>query len=193
VIFDPSNPDTYRVRTIPFRHAIIAPVLTSAYELALLDEMGRIPWDARSASFYRFQSPIEGRNGCGKIIPLFRDGLRIDEWLPWLEEAFGCRLGANVLYEVQKYNVGDGIGSHTDFRAAEVRCVLNLNSGWSSEDGGVWILAGESSLQKDPTYLPPLSNTAYVFSTSEKSFHALSRRKRSVGYGLVIRIPRKDA
>jgi Rps23 Pro-64 3,4-dihydroxylase Tpa1-like proline 4-hydroxylase len=107
------------------------------------------------------------------------------------EETFRCSLGSNYQLEVQRYGAGDGIGAHTDLGTPEIRMVLNLNRGWTPNDGGIWVLASDSALKKQTYYLPSLSNTGFAFATHDSSFHSLSVYRGSEAFVLVLRIPRR--
>jgi hypothetical protein len=177
-------------RELPFPHLVFASFLSKDVENHLLDVLESASWERRSASFYRFDVP--GNAGVRKdLLRVIEDDVQLYEKRSLFEESFNCRLATESLLEVHRYNNGDGIGAHTDFRTPELRCILSLNRGWRMEDGGIWVIAADSSLRDNKTYLPSISNTGFAFCTGPTSYHALSRHSTASMFGVTIRIPRQ--
>jgi len=175
-------------RSRPFEHLLIAPVLNAPLEAGLISELQDAEWESRGDTFYRFDVP---RLDLTKArIRAMLDTVCSDI-KPTLEIALTSRLAPAAHLEIHRYRTGDGIGPHTDAATAEVRCVININTGWSLADGGVWTLAADSALKVGTSQLPSTSNSAFAFSTGSTSFHALSLRYAGIGYGLTIRFPRQ--
>lgn len=176
-------------RHAPFLHAIFANALRLAAADEFLKLLEQSNWEERTGPFYKFAVPtdealrvdVERRIKCE---------LPFDRLRARFEQIFDCRLREGFRVELHRYGEGDGIGPHTDFGTPEIRMVLHVNRNWCKENGGVWVLAGDSALQDLPSYLPSLSNTGFAFSTGMCSFHALSRCSSCVLYGIVVRMPR---
>lgn len=176
-------------RDLPFKHVIFASLLSDRRERSTIRLLEETAWQEHSGSFFRFRIPIE-RDTRSQFIEHLRDVFLSASMISVIEELFECRLGKEVQLEVHKYLAGDGIGPHTDSSRPEIRCVLNLNRSWRKEDGGIWILASDASLRTSAAFLPALSNTGFIFSTCDRSFHALSKYNGKEIYGLAICIPR---
>lgn len=175
-------------RIAPFHHLVLAPIAPDDAVESLLRSFQAAEWVRRASTFYRFDVP------CAEAVrSIVRDLLRdaCASLQNELETTFGCSLSPASNFEIHRYCVGDGIGPHTDAKASEVRCILNLNSGWSSDQGNIWIFASDSALTQSRSLLPSMSNTAYAFPTGPTSYHALSVRRSGVGYGVTIRFPRR--
>lgn len=175
-------------RTRPFNHLVIAPFLSDAKEMAVISELQKTEWQPRASTFYRFSVPR-----ADSLDTRLREMLRpiCTDIRLLLEDSFGCNLAMPTHSEIHRYGTGDGIGPHTDAKIPEVRCILNLNAGWSVSDGGIWIFATNSALAGDRSQLPSINNSAFAFSTGPTTFHALSIRRASVGYAVTIRFPRQ--
>jgi len=179
--------DTY-FRHRPFGHLLIAPVLNAPLEGALLSEFERFGWERRADTFYRFDVPRDGASKARILAMMHAPCLEIKSVL---EPFLGCNLNGATQLEIHRYGKGDGIGPHTDAATPEVRCVININSGWSIADGAIWALAADSALNAERTQLPSISNSAFAFSTGSTTFHALSIRYAGIGYAVTIRFPRR--
>lgn len=170
----------------PFGHVLLAPVLREHAIDRLLGELEGAEWQRRADTFYRFDVPS---SPAPMQVEGFLEQSSSDLKL-LLEASLGCALAAEPQFEIHRYRKNDGIGPHTDARCPEVRVVININSGWSSSQGGVWVLATESTMTSGRHLLPAICNTAFAFATSSRTFHALSVRRSGVSYGITIRFAR---
>lgn len=179
----------WAVRDDPFRHRVVSSVLDESLESSLLTTLETIEWETRFTDFYRFSIPRDDGVRHTVLAQILED-LQLEQDLDALEELFGCRLTLDAQLEIQRYEPGSGIGAHTDLGTPEVRYVINLNRSWKKEDGGIWILAQDSTLERQAKYLPSFSNTGFFFCTGKASFHAISQYFGRQMFVLVIRIPR---
>lgn len=179
----------YLTRQFPFPHLVIAPVLKDVLERDCIGAMNTADWEVRETDFYHLEVPARGKN----LDELLRT---IKASLPWdavriiFEKHFNCRLSSAIRFEIHRYAIGSGIGAHTDAALPEVRFVLNLNADWNHRQGNVWILAVDSALAQQRSYLPSISNSGFAFATNRTSYHALSTRTDGVGYGVTARFAR---
>jgi hypothetical protein len=177
--------DSY-IRTLPFEHLLIASFLPHSVEAAFLAQLEKAEWEKRGAEFYRFQVPVAGSVRAAMheaMCAVYLDAKSV------FENTLRRRLAPPLLPEVHRYSAGDGIGPHTDAVTPEVRCILNLNSGWSAADGGVWTFSSDSALKAGRAFLPSLSNFAVAFATGPTTYHALSSRRAGTGYAVTLRFP----
>jgi hypothetical protein len=179
----------FQVRPLPFQHILIAPVFPTAFELGCLTLLETCSWEKRADDFYRFDVPTSDSIK-ERLVQLI--GTTSSEKLRRaLETNFSCQLATAVQLEVHRYLPGSGIGPHTDAKLPEVRLVASYNRSWRPEAGGVWILAEDSSLELNRTFLPSISNTGFAFATSTNSYHALSICREGIYYGLTLRFQRQ--
>jgi hypothetical protein len=179
----------YALRETPYSHFLFSSILSNRVEKRILDALESVKWETQSSSFFRFSIP---RDRCVKkeISGLvlrdrsFKDGLRE------FEKKLNFELRSFCSMELHRYAVGDGIGPHTDCAVREVRCIINLNRCWKTSNGGVWLIASDSSLKENTVYIPAVSNTGFIFSTSRNSYHALAIVTGSETYGLTFRFSR---
>jgi hypothetical protein len=176
-------------RSEPFPHGVAASIFADGTEQHVLEILESVPWEDRRSEFYRFKVPSDDLFNREHLDCLIKDAVPLEQMLEFFERTFECRLLSNVRLEIHRYDHGAGIGPHTDFGSNEVRCVISVNSGWRMENGGVWILAGDSTLRSRPSYLPSLNNTAFAFSVRKDSYHALSTCFDTT-YGLTFRFAR---
>jgi hypothetical protein len=177
-----------QLNNLPFPHNILAPVVAREVAVALLNGLETAEWERRASTFYRFDIPRVGsfRSSVREILLDTSEQIKRE-----CENSLGLSLSQASSFEIHRYSIGDGIGPHTDARDQEVRCILNLNSGWSSEQGNVWVFSSDSALSTNRALLPSINNTAYTFATDPTSYHALSVRRYGVGYAVTIRFRRK--
>lgn len=175
-------------RVTPFKHILTAALLSTDLEKACLLLLRTCIWHRVTNEFYRVDVPADRRVN-EQLLRLIVADLNMDAFSEKLETFFGSALGMPSALEVHRYGVGCGIGAHTDYVSAEVRCFITLNEDWTPDDGAVWILSSDSALGQDRTYVPSLSNTGFIFSSGRNTFHALSTVKSGVSYGITVRFP----
>lgn len=93
------------------------------------------------------------------------------------------------LAEISAHKLVDGhsIRIHNDYiEGAEThRLIIQFNSGWYEENGGLFIFFNSSSPDDICKVVKPLSNSAIGFAISEKSNHAVSKVYDLERYSLV--------
>jgi Rps23 Pro-64 3,4-dihydroxylase Tpa1-like proline 4-hydroxylase len=82
---------------------------------------------------------------------------------------------------------GQRIAIHNDFLGGEEthRLVLQLNRGWSENEGGMMMLFSDPGPESVCQILRPLSRSAVGFEIGPNSYHAVSRVSCAVRYTLV--------
>jgi len=93
------------------------------------------------------------------------------------------------LVEISAHKLVDGhsIRIHNDYiEGAEThRLIIQFNSGWNEENGGLFIFFNSSNPDDICKVVKPLSNSAVGFAISEKSNHAVSKVYDLERYSLV--------
>lgn len=173
--------------THPFPHVIAAGVLSGNAEASALSILRTLQWQERTSGFYRVNVAASAEQ-LANLSGLPALAAMIQEMKPLLETRLQIDLGNDATMVAQLYDGNSIIGFHTDHADRGVRLVLNLNENWQISDGGVWVLANRLAADQ-ALFLPPLSNTAFAFQTSARSFHALSRRSAGSAYALIVHYP----
>jgi hypothetical protein len=90
---------------------------------------------------------------------------------------------------LQKYVDGSGIGPHTDSDLKVARFILNLNRGWTLNQGGIWLLSDNDQFLPAPMFVAPKNNAGFGFVPARNTYHALSERVASESYALIFEFP----
>jgi hypothetical protein len=161
-------------------------VFSAAVAGKCLSLLADVLWEYREGSFYRYMVPA--RNCVNEHIFSLIEPQRFQDLL---EETFRCKLETLRRIGIHRYEPTCGIGPHTDELCRELRLVISLNAHWTSDQGGVWILARDSDLKTCRTLLPSMNNTAFAFATGATSFHALSTCGKDAIYSIIGRFSRR--
>jgi hypothetical protein len=178
------------LRTSPFSHLIIAALLRPETESNCIELLDAAEWSRTSGDYFKFDIPSST-----DIVPEINQIVGGDGF--WnaqrriFEQMFDCDLSTPILLDIHRYVEGCGLGPHTDAPCNEVRCVLNINRHWEAKDGAVWVIASDSRLISNRSFLPSMSNTGFAFPTGLNSFHALATCLGGVKYSLVARFSRR--
>lgn len=176
---------SFRFEEKPFPHIKIAPVISVKEAEELLHRLDSLVWKRTTHEYYEFNIPVDlHKKTLQHLLLRWRMGDRIRTYL---KSYLHVHLGEEAIIDSHQYVPRTGIGVHTDGPAKEARFVLNLNRGWQSSQGGVWVLSQNSNLKQFTRYLPPLHNTGFGFLTSRGSYHALSERFSSRSYAVIFR------
>lgn len=176
------------IRCAPFAHSTATGVLDSAVAQATLHWMeSDAPWALRIADFYEqwelhlnrgnVPKPLEDLLDPGHVDNLARQMLN-----PIVESEL-------TLIEVTAHKLlaGQTIRIHNDYieNAESHRILIQLNRGWRDEQGGLLMLFGSESSADVQRIVRPLHRSAFGFSISERSFHAVSTIVEGERYTLV--------
>jgi len=168
----------------PFPYLLVAGVLSAKDETAVLSQLNSLQWKDRTQDYYRFRVGADSEQ-LERVFDLPPIRAVISHIRQALSACMGRHLSAEARLTAQLYDDNTIIGFHNDHAGdREVRFVLNLNTGWSLSEGGIWVLSNKPDLS-EAVFIPPLSNTGFAFETNTDSFHALTRRSRGLSYSLV--------
>lgn len=160
----------------PFPHAVTRwAMLPELAERTLAWMETAAPWTLRIESFYEqwelhldeHELPDDMRD---LLSPALIGGL-VRELLPDL-------LGAHELIEVTAHRMvaGQTIRIHNDFRphGETHRMLIQLNRGWTDDQGGLLMLFGSGRVEDVKRVIRPVHGSGFGFRISESSFHAVS-------------------
>ncbi len=165
------------VRRVPFAHVATMDAVGAALAEATLAWMeSDAPWTLRIADFYeQWELHLERATlpePLSKLLdPYFVDTLKV--------RLLGPIIAADLeLVEVTAHKLlaGQTIRIHNDYieDAESHRILIQLNRGWRDEQGGLLMLFGSSSSGDVQRVIRPIHRSAFGFSISERSFHAVS-------------------
>ncbi|TCM07459.1 cyclophane-containing peptide 2OG-Fe(II) oxygenase YhhC [Sphingomonas sp. PP-CC-3G-468] len=176
------------VRHEPFPHATAMSALPSSQCEALLDWFeGDAPWRLRIASFYEqwemhldavdmpsavrsvVSDEVTANLSAGLLVPI---GAR----LPHLTEVTAHKLLPGQTIRIHNDHLEDG-ETH--------RILLQLNRGWSDEQGGMLMLFGSAAASDVRRIVRPLHGSSFAFEISSRSYHAVSTIASGERYTLV--------
>ncbi|WP_294282807.1 cyclophane-containing peptide 2OG-Fe(II) oxygenase YhhC [uncultured Sphingomonas sp.] len=164
-------------RQEPFPHATATSPLPSELCETLLDWFeGDAPWRLRIASFYeQWEMHLDAATLPPPVRSIVSAEVAND-----LSEGLLVPIGANrpVLTEVTAHKLlpGQTIRIHNDhLEDGEThRILVQLNRGWSDEQGGLLMLFGSAMAADVRRIVRPLHGSSFAFEISPRSFHAVS-------------------
>jgi hypothetical protein len=172
------------LNSLPFAHLILENILTKELCSDLIALLERVVWKESQESFFKIQRMSYGAD-VETVSNLLRD-VAEPSIKAELENALCVDLPIPAGFGFQKYVPGTGIGSHTDSEANAARFVLNLNRGWTPEDGGIWLLSDNYQLRPQPKFIVPKNNSGFGFVPGKNTYHALSERNSSEAYAIIF-------
>lgn len=182
------TPTTTDVRHVPFAHVATTGALGAALAEAALEWMeSDAPWTLRIADFYeQWELHLERATlpeSLWELLdPDFVNALKVR----LLDPIIAADL---ELAEVTAHKLlaGQTIRIHNDYLedAESHRILIQLNRGWRDEQGGLLMLFGSSNSGDVQRIIRPLHRSAFGFSISDHSFHAVSTIAEGERYTLV--------
>jgi 2OG-Fe(II) oxygenase superfamily len=173
----------------PFPHLRIPEALPKEQAeqvLAWLEQ--RAPWSLRVADFYEQEecSLLKSEPSevvCSLVAPSFLEALQVA-----MRDNFGLRI-APVVTDVTAHRLTSGqtIRIHNDYIDGEEthRLLIQLNSGWTAEQGGLLMLFRSEAPDDVDDVIIPRHRSCLAFEISPRSYHAVSQIKTGERYTLV--------
>ena len=175
-------------RTEPFAHSTATGALDAELADATLRWMETdAPWKLRVADFYeQWELHLDHANMPEPLkdllAPAFLENLARTMFAPIVPGDIElCEVTAHKLLQ------GQTIRLHNDYLedAETHRILIQLNHGWRDEQGGLLMLFGSDSSADVRRIVRPLHRSAFAFSISDRSFHAVSTIAQGERYTLV--------
>ena len=164
--------------SLPFPHASMTALVSSSDADALLAWMEKeAPWRLRIESFYeQYEFSL-----LSAPPPSDLAWLTSETSVKALEDLIRASLGADgklELVDISAHRLVEGqtIRVHNDFIGdlETHRVLLQLNRGWSVDNGGILMLFGSDRPEDVRAAIIPQHGSAFVFEISPQSFHAVS-------------------
>lgn len=172
----------------PFPYFVAKKGLTNEAGTLLLDWFeGEAPWNLVEAEFYeQYEFDLRGLNLPEAVKPIceWQNLLLVKNFV---ESIFKVHLTDRVDLTAHKLLLGQKIRVHNDFipGAETHRVLIQLNRGWSDENGGLLMLFNSANASDIHRAFRPLHNSCVAFEISPRSLHAVSTIHASERYTLV--------
>ena len=177
------------VRQTPFAHTTHpSPLRESLCETALSWMETAAPWRLRIASFYeQWELHVDPDALPDELRPLLAEGT-VDRLTSVMFQPLGARGLRLTEVTAHKLLPGQTIRVHNDYvpRGETHRLLLQLNRGWSDEQGGLLMLFGSASPEDLRRVLRPTHRSVMAFGINPQSFHAVSTVRTGERYTLVF-------
>ena len=176
-------------RAQPFRCFTVSQVISEALEQKLLAWFeSEAPWRLAVMDFYeQYEFDFKDAILPESLRPLFSDAT-----LNQLRDEVGSLLGASLKPQIDitahKLNRTQKIRIHNDARpdGETHRFLIQLNRGWSDENGGMLMLFRGPAVETLEDVILPTSRSAFGFEISPASYHAVSQVHQGDRYTLVF-------
>ena len=177
------------LRTSPFPHVCINHAFDHNVSLEILDWLENdAPWSLKIADFYeQYEFSFADLDLPPNIKPIF-SSTSLESLCHKIEKLFGVKLSNQIDITAHKLVEGQRIRIHNDFipNRETHRVLIQLNRGWSEENGGVLMLFGSRQIADLHSVFIPAHNTSVAFEISPTSFHAVSPISSGDRYTLVF-------
>lgn len=164
-----------KLENMPFPHIVGNHFFDESAIKYLLEWLEKdAPWKHKIASFYeQYEFSFEDVNLPSRLHEIISENF-LNEVVAVIEQYFCVRLSRKIDIVAHKLNNGQKIRIHNDYLPGfeTHRLLIQLNHGWSDDNGGMLFLFDEAkNLAKA---LRPECNTGLFFEISKKSLHAVS-------------------
>jgi hypothetical protein len=189
--------ETARARRRPFRYFISEQVLSpdSADRLLHWLETG-VPWRLHQGAFFeQYECNLLGLpvpSGCAALF----GQKALDQLKRRMEALLGTELTDQIEVVAHKLLPSQGIGIHNDEPHGDLethRFILQLNPGWSDENGGHLFLFNSKNPLDIHAVVRPTHNTGVGFVMSDRSYHAVSDVRHKIRYTVVYSFWQKQS
>lgn len=161
----------------PFDYFTAPEIFSNGFDLELLDWLEKYDsWRLVEKDFYEqyefsfldIQLPLH--------LSFFQQSTSLQTIKSKIENIFQTKLSDKVDFSVHKLVAGQRIRIHNDFipRQESHRLLIQLNRGWSDENGGMLLLFNSDNPSDIHKIITPVHNSAIAFKISPKSNHAVS-------------------
>lgn len=181
----------------PYRHIFISEVFDEAFAKAVRREIEGLEWSLSTTEFYE-QYEVSLVDTRQPFENTALDSLREVALSSAFADLISTITNQGPLHVVDvachRCTTGQQIGIHNDFEPGGEVCrfTIHLNSGWTLNDGGLFVTFAEDCVGMTASYIPAM-NSALLFEISPTSFHAVTQvtgiRPR---YSIVISLRRRN-
>jgi Rps23 Pro-64 3,4-dihydroxylase Tpa1-like proline 4-hydroxylase len=186
---------TPRLNEHPFAHFVAFGVFPNRVSVAVLRQLEQYTaWKRVSTDFYdQYESKLgEGGNAdplSSVCSQQFLGSVKLQ-----LASIFGVSFREQVDVTIHKLIAGQYIELHNDYIPGDEthRLIVQLNRGWTQENGGETLLYSSSSPCDVFDRLPPIHNSAVGFEISPRSYHGVRPIERGERYSLIFSLSKME-
>jgi hypothetical protein len=181
--------ETADARRRPFRYFTSEKVLSPDLADHLLHwlETG-VHWRLHQGAFFeQYECNLLGVSAPSSCAALFGQKA-LDELKRRMETLLGTELTDQIEVVAHKLLPSQGIGIHNDEPHGDLerhRFILQLNRGWSDENGGHLFLFNSKNSLDIHAVVRPAHNTGVGFAMSDRSYHAVSDVRDRIRYTVI--------
>ena len=161
----------------PFPHIVASEGLDPLSTSALLEWLEHeAPWELVEESFYeQYEFSLKDIDLPVAVSPLISPS-SLRKLKTVIERAFETRLTDKIDITAHKLVVGQRIRIHNDFIEGQEthRVLIQLNRGWSDDQGGLLMFFGSKNSADLHHVFRPVHNSCVAFAISQDSNHAVS-------------------
>ena len=172
----------------PFPHCHSINALDPDLALRILQWMETdAPWELVETDFYEQYEFNLGKVEIPDHLSLLEDGSFVSVVLKRMVSTFNVPLGEDAELVAHKLVPGQSIRIHNDFlEGVEThRLVIQLNTGWMSTSGGLFVIFSSADPEDVYRVITPVHNSAVGFAISSSSHHAISTIHHDARYSLI--------
>lgn len=172
----------------PFPHCHSNCALDSDIALRILRWMETdAPWELVETDFYEQFEFNLGKIKIPDYLSFLKDGSFASAVLEQMTSTFNVPLAEKVEIVAHKLVPGQSIRIHNDYleNAETHRLVIQLNSGWTSANGGLFVMFSSADAEDIYQVISPMHNSAVGFAILGNSHHAVSTVYSATRYSLI--------
>ena len=163
--------------TKPFDYFTAPEIFSNGFDLELLDWLEKYDsWKLVEKDFYEQYEFSFLDIKLPAHLSFFQKSSSLQIVKAKLEEIFQTRLSDKIDFNAHKLVAGQRIRIHNDFIPGQEshRLIIQLNRGWSDENGGLLLLFNSDNPSDIHKIITPVHNSAIAFKISPNSNHAVS-------------------
>lgn len=176
-------------RKNPFAYFTAEQVISVPLEQELLTWLERdAPWKLATTDFYeQYEFSFTDVQLPQALQPMFSMAV-VNALRDRVGALLGAKMGPTVEITAHQLISNQTIRIHNDFRKGGEthRLLIQINRGWREEHGGLLMLFRGPSVESVDRIIPPTSRSAFGFSISKVSHHAVSKVHGGNRYTLVF-------
>lgn len=161
----------------PFDYCTAAKIFSNGFDLELLDWLEKYDsWKLVEKDFYEQYEFNFSDVRLPSNLAFFQQPESLQLIKSKMEEIFQTRLSNKIDFNVHKLVAEQRIRIHNDFipKQQTHRLIIQLNRGWSIENGGLLLLFNSDNPSDIHKVITPLHNSGIAFKISPNSNHAVS-------------------
>jgi Rps23 Pro-64 3,4-dihydroxylase Tpa1-like proline 4-hydroxylase len=173
----------------PFPHLRIPSILSQNHANTLLNWLSlKAPWKLRVEDFYEQDEFSFLSGNLGEEVRTLVEPSTVDFVRRELRKAFSLSEDLTLVdINAHRLTPGQTIRIHNDFIEGQEthRLLIQLNNGWSQENGGLLMLFHGAAAEDVSNIILPRHGTGFAFEISPRSFHAVSKINNGERYTIV--------